>query len=187
MMPSALAATTNGSPELSRVIISASARLTPSARSSTRMNSPWSRLSAAFSRRRTSSPATGAGRRGADLGCDIEIGEDEPALVGACGKEQRDEVVARGFAAAASSRRGRSGKLAQDRVWRGRIGRQAGCHGRARLRVDSVNEPQRQLDELGFLFGAMDGLLDVEVGDHAEQGRADIHAIPARQIDQTVQ
>jgi hypothetical protein len=33
----------------------------------------------------------------------------------------------------------------------------------------------------------MDGLLDVKIGDDAQQSRADIDAIPACQIDQAVQ
>ena len=68
-----------------------------------------------------------------------------------------------------------------------RVGRQRGGDSAARERVDRVDQPQRQLDILGFFFGAMAGFLDVEISEDAQQSRADFNAIPARQVDQAVQ
>ena len=48
-------------------------------------------------------------------------------------------------------------------------------------------QAQRQLDILGFFFGAMAGFLDVEISEDAQQSRADFNAIPACQVDQAVQ
>ena len=53
-------------------------------------------------------------------------------------------------------------------------------------RVDRVDQPERQLDILGFFFGAVAGLLDVEIGEDAQQSGADFDAVTARQIDQAV-
>ena len=195
VMPSALAATTIGSPEGSRAMRSASARLMPSARSSMRANSPGLRCSAAFSRRRITSLDAGAGAARRRFGRHVEIGQDQAALVG-CWPQRtiRSGPVSR-VASPWSHRAWRrrpalplaAAKPAEDRRRRGRVGRQAGRHRGAGRRIDGVDQPQRELDILGFFVGAVRRLLHIKVGEDAQQRRADIDAVPACQIDQTVE
>jgi len=120
-------------------------------------------------------------------GGDIKIDENEPALVGRGRKEKVRQVVLARFSACAGACRNQAGELFQDGRRSARVGGQGRRDDTPRLVVDGLNQPKRQLDKLGFLLGAVIGLLDVKVGDHAQQSRADIDAVPARQIDQTIQ
>ena len=193
VMPSALAATTIGSPQGSRVMRSASSRLMPSACSSMRPNSPGLRCSAAVSRRRITSLAAGAGRRAAarpphrDWSGSGGVLRCWPQRTVRPGRVWRSAWPWSRAGAGVAGCAARRAKLAEDRAPARPVGRQS-CRDRgAGRRVDGVDQPQCQLDILGFFLGAVGRLLHIEVGEDAQQRRADVDAVPACQIDQTVE
>ena len=158
-----------------------------------RLNSPGLRCSAAFSRRRITSLAAGMTRRGRLPAGDIEIGENQAAFFGAGRKEYFDQVGADrlwprfGVRCGAPAAAIRMPSL--PRIAAGAPGRPTACR-RPTARVGASTasiSPQRQLDILGFFLGAMGRFLHIEVGEDAQQRRADIDAVPACQIDQTVE
>ena len=68
-----------------------------------------------------------------------------------------------------------------------RIDREPRPHRGAGGVVDLVDQAGRQFDELPFLVGGMGVGLDIEVGQHAQQGRPDIDALAARERHQPVE
>ena len=89
----------------------------------------------------------------------------------------------------AGSRRGGrpQPELVHDLGGRRRIDRQPRPHRGAGGVVDLVDQARRQFDELPFLVGGMGAGLDIEVGQHAQQGRPDIDALAARERHQPVE
>ena len=53
-------------------------------------------------------------------------------------------------------------------------------------RIDGVDQPQRQFDILRFFLRGMRRFLHVEIGEDAQQGRADIDAVSAGQVEQAI-
>ena len=78
-------------------------------------------------------------------------------------------------------------ELAHDRDRRRRIDRKPRPHRGARGVVDLVDQAGGQLDELPLLVGRMGAGLDIEVGQHAQQRRADIDALATGERHQPVE
>ena len=135
------------------------------------------------------SPATGMTRRVVVSGTTSRLIRMSLRSSGSAEKNSSIRSLRSGSprAGRARLRRRCTGKLAQNGKRGSRIGRKARRNRSARLRVDRVDQPQRQLDKLGFLFDVMNGLLDVKIREDAQQGRAYVDAIAACQIDQAVQ
>ncbi len=108
------------------------------------------------------------------FGLDVEIAQNQAAFVGACGKEYLQQIGADGrlrhgpCGCRRDRPRGGNAKPAKDRRRCGGVGRQLVGDDGERSRVDGVDQPARELDELGFFLGVMGRFLHVEVGDHAQ-------------------
>ena len=75
----------------------------------------------------------------------------------------------------------------QDFGRRARIDRKPRPNGRARRVVDLIDQAGGQLDKLPLFVGAMGVGLNVEVGQHAQQGGSDIDALAAGERHQPVE
>ena len=183
-MPRTFAATITGSPESSNEIRSASPRLILRARARMRLNSEGFRRSAARSRRLTSSPSDGTGRRlvGSDTtsrfvrirrrssGADEKNSSSKSSLIFIVGRIGGRQAV----------------EPAEDGCRRFRILPELCSNCGARLCVDRINQTEYQFDILSFLFAAMRRSLHIQIRQDPRQSRAHIDAVPAGQIDQAV-
>ena len=78
-------------------------------------------------------------------------------------------------------------ELSQDFDRRARIDRKPRPHRRARRVVDLVDQAGGQFDKLPRFVVAVRAGLHVEVGQHAQQRRANIDALPARERHQAIE
>ena len=78
-------------------------------------------------------------------------------------------------------------ELAQDRLGRRWIDREPRPHRVAGGIVHLVDQAGDQLDELAFLIGRMGARLHIEVGQDAQQGRADVDALATGECHQPVE
>ena len=69
--------------------------------------------------------------------------------------------------------------------WCRRIAGETCCEGCALSSIDGVDEPQRQLGVVSFVFGRVCRPLQVEVGEHPQQCRS--HVDPIRVTGQNLQ
>ena len=69
----------------------------------------------------------------------------------------------------------------------GRIERQPLGHRGACRHVGRVDQPQRQLGIVALVVRRMGRFLQIEVGQHPQQGRADVETLPVTMIEQTLQ
>jgi hypothetical protein len=69
----------------------------------------------------------------------------------------------------------------------GRIARQPLRHRGTGRHVGRIDQPQRQLGVVALVVRRMGRLLQIEVGQHAQQGRADVETVPLTMIEQALQ
>jgi hypothetical protein len=69
----------------------------------------------------------------------------------------------------------------------GRVDREPGADHGAGGVVDLVDQPRCQFHELPFFVAAVRCVLHIQVGEHAQQGRPNVHAVAARQRQQAVE
>ena len=100
-------------------------------------------------------------------GGDIEIDENKPAFFRGGQKEETCQVIPARLSAHFDARGLYARELPENARRSPRIAGESRRDDGSRLRVDGLNEPKRQLNELGFFLGAVVGLLDIKVGDHA--------------------
>jgi hypothetical protein len=127
------------------------------------------------------------------LGHRVEIGQNQDPFIGAGCKKQLNKFVPRcridlsrgfGLGSGVGAGRGRChGKLAKNGRRSGGITGQPGRDRGAGRRIDGLDQPQRQFDKLDLFVGGVDRLLYIEIRQHAQQGRADIDAVPACQVE----
>ncbi len=76
--------------------------------------------------------------------------------------------------------------MLQDAERRARIDRKPGPHGGARRIIDLIDEAGGEFDKLPRFVLGVDAGLDIEVGQHAQQGWPDIDTLSAGERHQSV-
>ena len=177
-MPSAFSATTSGSPEESCTTRKASCADTPSAARKVRVNSEALRCSARASNRVSVSGEC----RGVPTLCSA-------TRLRRISRRSSGEAAKNSSHKSSSARRRRFGsQLAPDAASRScRVIAQSGGHDRARRRIDCVDQPGRELDELPLLLQCVQWLLHVEVGQDAQQSGADVDAVAQCEVIKTLE